>query len=98
MNGRTGINTDARQVAAGASQALNEASCDGIAGQGNERDLVRLRLEKRRAGGNRIDDVRITADDFRDHRREPRSVSFPPVAFDYKVLPLDVSEAPELGE
>ena len=51
MNGRTGINTDARQVAAGASQALNEASCDGIAGQGNERDLVRLALKSGGLGG-----------------------------------------------
>ena len=32
----------------GMSQTLNEADLDGIAGQGSDRDLVRLLLEKQR--------------------------------------------------
>ena len=57
------------------SQTLNEADLDGIAGQGSDRDLVRLLLEKQRdASSDDVDDIRITADHL-DSRTCWRSLS-----------------------
>jgi len=98
MNGGAGVDADACDVAAGMSQILNEAGGDGIAGQGNDRDLVRLTLEEWSAGTHDIYDVRTIADDFRCQRCRPRSVALSPVTLDDKILPLDVPEAPKLGE
>src|SRR6266849_4911241 len=79
MNGGAGVDADACDVAAGMSQILNEAGGDGIAGQGNDRDLVRLTLEEWSAGTHDIYDVRTIADDFRCQRCRPRNVALSPV-------------------
>src|SRR6266436_1811495 len=98
MNGGAGVDADACDVAAGMSQILNEAGGDGIAAQGDDRDLVRLTLEKLSTGTHGIYDVRIIADDFRRQRYRPRNVALAPATLDDKILPLDVPKAPKLGE
>ena len=98
MNGRTGIDTDASDIAAGTSHILDEAQRDRVSRQGHYRDYARLALEKRGAGANDVNDIWIAADHLSSQGGDTSCVLFTPVALDRKVLSLDMPEAPKLGE
>src|SRR5260370_35319312 len=98
MNGRAGVDADACDVAAGTSQTLSEAGRDGIAGQGYDRNFVGLALEQHRAETHDVDDIRIVAGHLRCQGSRTGCALLLPVAFDYKILSINMPEAAKFGE
>ena len=77
-------------------QALHQALREPVTRQPHNRDCRGLCLELKGARADHVNHIRVTADDLGDQCGGTGGVLLLGVAFDCKVLPLDMAEPPQL--